>query len=370
MVLFCSFGGFFGVGCGLSWGPSIVCVIRWFPEKKAFMTGILMSAIAGGSIFYSLIETLYINPTNIANDDLCGYSLEPAIIDKVPKSFLLLSIFCAGCTLIGAGFLFDKEPENIDRINQNLNENINAGHTKKDSMEMEIEVDDQRALSDDIADHQQPDEWTVKEAVCSVQFWIIFGNVLFNVYVLAFTYSDWKLFSQNYIMIEDDNFLLTLNVVAAICNFFGRIIWGAYYDYIKSYKTTMITITVCIFSFVVTLPLCMNKVMAFIWVSALWFGNAATYTIMPPAISNTFGDKYCTIITGLMMLAEILSTGLMSLSFTVVSSINFKEHERWVVFCMINAAFVGISFVIATRFKFLGRKNGGKRIKRKKDFIH
>ena len=113
VILICSFGTLYGIGCGLSWGPSIVCVIAWFPNNKGLLTGLLLSAVALGSICYSSIETLYINPTNIINDDKCGYSLYPTIINKVPSAFFLLAVFSLIGTLIGSVFLFDKD-EDID----------------------------------------------------------------------------------------------------------------------------------------------------------------------------------------------------------------------------------------------------------------
>ena len=124
------------------------------------------------------------------------------------------------------------------------------------------------------------------ESIKSVEFWIIFGNVMCNVYVMSFVYSDWKLFANEYLLIEDDKFLLKLNLVAAICNLFGRMIWGVIYDYFRSYKYVMLTITILTCFFIITLPICINQTMAFIYICSLWFMNSATYTILPSAISS------------------------------------------------------------------------------------
>ena len=67
VILICSFGTLYGIGCGLGWGPSIACTIKWFPNNKAIITGILMIGMATGSICYSSIETLYVNP------NICTY---------------------------------------------------------------------------------------------------------------------------------------------------------------------------------------------------------------------------------------------------------------------------------------------------------
>merc|ERR1740123_626552 len=107
-IIVCSFGLCYGIAVAVAWSPSIVCVIRWFPANKGKLSGILVSGIAFGSVCYSLIETLYINPYDIANDDLCGYVLHREITDKVPKVFILFAIFVAVLTLISFVFLVDK----------------------------------------------------------------------------------------------------------------------------------------------------------------------------------------------------------------------------------------------------------------------
>ena len=79
--LCCGFGILYGIGCGIMWrfacnlifrcfpcfisvmsvsplSPSIVCVIRWFPQSKALLTGAMMSALGMGSIALSMTETL------------------------------------------------------------------------------------------------------------------------------------------------------------------------------------------------------------------------------------------------------------------------------------------------------------------------
>lgn len=362
VILLCSFGVSYGIGCGLAWGPSIVSVIRWFPDNKAFMTAVLLSSVSLGSICYSLMETIYINPNNISNDPLCGYSLYPSMIQyKVPNTFLLIAIFSILCTIIGGVFLFDKKDTNtksIDNVHNNdIEPPLELLHTISDDIENEImhiiEIKDELGINQG----QSQSDYTLRKAVKSQQFWIMFMNVLCNVYMLSFTYSDWKLLAQNYLFIENDTFLLILNITAAIFNLIGRMIWGRHYDKYKSYKLTMMTVTFILFICITTLPLIKlinNKYIiytaAFIWISCLWFCNAAVYTILPASISDIFGDKYTAVLTGFMMFSEILSTGLQSGLFTVIQSINIQQSERWMLICFINAGFVIFSFSISSKF--------------------
>ena len=83
IMMFCSFGVLYGAGIGLMWrypifssfvslcsvylyfcyvfcdalSPAISCVMRWFPQSKALMSGALLSAVTIGSICLSIIET-------------------------------------------------------------------------------------------------------------------------------------------------------------------------------------------------------------------------------------------------------------------------------------------------------------------------
>merc|ERR1712233_189241 len=59
-------------------------------------------------------------------------------------------------------------------------------------------------------------DYTVSEALRTRQFWTICGNLMLAVFTISFVYSDWKLIAQSYFLIGDDQFLLSLNMAAAI----------------------------------------------------------------------------------------------------------------------------------------------------------
>merc|ERR1712130_980648 len=82
------------------------------------LTGIQMGGIALGSIGYSMLQTLYINPHNLASDGLCGYALQSTITDNVPNVFLLFAIFCCILTIISFLCLADKptDTDNVDGV--------------------------------------------------------------------------------------------------------------------------------------------------------------------------------------------------------------------------------------------------------------
>ena len=332
VIIFCSFGFFYGIGGAVAWTPSIVCVMGWFVEHKGIITGILMNGVTAGGICYSLIETLYINPNNIANEGLCGYALYPEVTQKVPGVFLLMAILTVVLTLVSATFTMD-------------NPQIMANDEEMTSDDTE---DDETSESFECSQHRK--QYTIEEALRSTQFWMIFGNVLCNLYVGTFVFADWRVFAENYLLIQNDAFLLNLDIAAAIMNSLGRLAWGFILDYTKSYRLTMCMATSILCVLVGTLPLCSEEIMLFIWICLLWFACSATYVIYPPTICNTFGDKYCAILCSFVMISTIAATSLQSGFFSLMQSIEIHEHHRWIAYCIAASCYAALSFLIAVNF--------------------
>jgi len=192
--------------------------------------------------------------------------------------------------------------------------------------------------------------YSVKETLRSYQFWMIFANVFLNIYVMSFVYSDWKVFAENYLHIQNDGFLLNLDIAAAIVNAIGRIVWGWFLDYTNSYRLTMTSAASMLCLLMITLPMCNDESMAFVWICALWFACAATYVIFPPTISNTFGDRYCAILVSFVMISEIAATSLQSSVFLLMQNVNVNEDTKWIILPIISACFSGVSLVISMNF--------------------
>ncbi len=94
-LLWIGYGVMGGTGMGFTYSTTIACAQKWYPEKKGFVTGLIVAALGfGGVIFTPIIERL------IA---LFG---GPQVGE--PKTFMVLSgIFLVVCTV---GALFLKNP--------------------------------------------------------------------------------------------------------------------------------------------------------------------------------------------------------------------------------------------------------------------
>ena len=94
-ILWASYGVMGGVGMGFTYSTTIACAQKWYPHKKGFVTGIIVSALGlGGVVFTPIIEFLII----IFGGQGIGE----------PRTFMVLSIvFLTVCSI---GCIFLKNP--------------------------------------------------------------------------------------------------------------------------------------------------------------------------------------------------------------------------------------------------------------------
>jgi OFA family oxalate/formate antiporter-like MFS transporter len=93
--LWLGYGVMGGIGSGVTYATTIACAQKWYPEKKGFVTGLIVSALGlGGVLFTPIVEKLI-------------STFGGAQVGE-PKTFLTLGfIFLVVCT---AGALFLKNP--------------------------------------------------------------------------------------------------------------------------------------------------------------------------------------------------------------------------------------------------------------------
>lgn len=94
-LLWVTYGLMGGVGMGFTYSTTIACAQKWYPHKKGFITGIIVSALGfGGVVFTPIVESLIsaFGGTGIGET----------------KTFMVLSVvFLVVCTI---GSLFMKNP--------------------------------------------------------------------------------------------------------------------------------------------------------------------------------------------------------------------------------------------------------------------
>ena len=89
----------FGVGNGIAYGVPIYNAWKFFPEKKALVTGIVLCGFGLGSFIFGLIATHLINPEN--EKTLNSGLYPPDVNERVPSSIRILSLCWGACSLLG-----------------------------------------------------------------------------------------------------------------------------------------------------------------------------------------------------------------------------------------------------------------------------
>ncbi|MCL2720767.1 MAG: OFA family MFS transporter [Treponema sp.] len=94
-LLWVTYGAMGGIGMGFTYSTTIACVQKWYPHKKGFVTGIIVSALGfGGVVFTPIVEKLILTFGGQGAGEF--------------QTFMVLSIvFITVCT---TGSLFLKNP--------------------------------------------------------------------------------------------------------------------------------------------------------------------------------------------------------------------------------------------------------------------
>ena len=66
-VLF-SYGLLQSVGSGLIYSSVIINCIKWFPQKRGFVTGLILSANCLSAVIFTELQTYYLNPLDLKTD--------------------------------------------------------------------------------------------------------------------------------------------------------------------------------------------------------------------------------------------------------------------------------------------------------------
>jgi OFA family oxalate/formate antiporter-like MFS transporter len=101
-LLWMTYGVMGGIGTGFSYSTTIACAQKWYPHKKGFVTGIIISALGfGGVIFTPIVESVI--------SAFGGAGLGE------PQAFMVLSII--SLIVCSVGSIFIKNPPNDYMMN-------------------------------------------------------------------------------------------------------------------------------------------------------------------------------------------------------------------------------------------------------------
>eukprot|EP01084_Bolivina_argentea_P187681 323221_1 len=364
-----------GFGIGLAYMCPLVAGMRWFPQSKGFVNGMIVFGFGAATTIFDIVMTELINPNNIKQDSDSGFLGHDDILKNVETYFLKISVIffsmqCIGCMMISNPSDFEY-PSNIsvtktECTNEKLmnTNNDNSVSKSKDSQnniglrsnfntKKQLEVNYKKLSNNGMKEMDVI--WTTKDIFKDICFWNLFFTLLLNALSLQFFSSEWKDFSKGQLNITNDHLLAMLGSVSSVFNGLGRILWGTFLDYNKSYKLTMCCMTMIAFILLITWPLLhliepisktLMEICAFIWLSGLFGCICGSFSVLPTQIANLYGQSNAGFVYGYLFLGFIPAS-----LFGTFGLVLMKENIGWMSTSWIFAGCVFISFSLSFMFK-------------------
>lgn len=332
VILVYGFGS--GLGCGSAYMASIIAAQKWFPARKGIFTGLIVAGFGFGGLIFTNLQTLYINPNNIASENSGYFSSE--VYDRVPSMFMYMGIIFTIAQSLGCALAFP--PPNSGTITNDHAPSINLANGPTT-----IYNDDALPV---MRTTMSSFNYRIFYVIGLMMMMVAPGVILVN--------SLGKRFGQTHI--GDDRYLATVVAVAAVANAFGRLTWGYLAD--KFTFGTCFTLKVLLFtSLIILFPfdfVLSSRVHYLIWMLGLFFGFSGTFVLFPVFIEQVFGAKYHGIVYGILYLFLAMSSILTSflIQLTIGSALadqSISANQKFYIRlwpCVIIAASYALSLAI------------------------
>ncbi|KAK7091591.1 uncharacterized MFS-type transporter YhjX-like [Littorina saxatilis] len=341
-----TYGIMFGLGCGIAYPMPVACAMKWFPNRRGLMGGLIFAGFGGGSTVFNQIITLFLNPDNISPDLTIGedvYFTQDEVLKRVPSMFLVLGGTYAVLQLVGIILMVDPPPsyqEHSTQIYENVttSESENKTPERKKKSEVTLDVWSTSVSEDDAVPQTKniqentdvrpefESELPVENGndtaakvkavemdvhplkmLRSKQFYLVWLLFLFGGMGGVFMAAMYKSYGQSFI--KDDQFIAIVGSCAAVCNALGGIVWGYVADrfgFDIAAKLLYTMFASASFTFIGSQY--GLKPYFFIWVCLILFAISGKFAIMPPVIARMYGNKYMSINYGLLYTSQILTS--------------------------------------------------------------
>lgn len=299
VLLYVFYGGFAGIGIGVSYNVVISTVTKWFPDKRATVSGALMMGFGA--------STLILGPIMNGLIDSSGWR----------NAYFLLGLAILIVLVIGAFFL--KQPD--ERI-----------HTLRDGGKKKIsEVGEDTATSQMVKKTSFWKAYCLQLLICAVGTCVISLAKDVSLSVGA-----------------ADSVAVLLVGILSVCNGLGRILFGFFFDTIGRRKTMLLSCVTAILACVIMLSAILTGSASLMSVGLVLTGFA--YGSMPPissgVASSFFGAKH------FALNFSVLNTMLIPASFaaTIAGAILGSTGNYVPVFVMLLCFSLG-AFIINLSLK-------------------
>lgn len=245
-LLWLTYGILGGIGMGFTYSTTIACAQKWYPDKRGFITGLIVAALGfGGVLFTPIIEALIKSFGGVGSGEL--------------KTFRILSvIFIIVCTI---GGLFVKNPPSGY---------VPEGYTPPAAGSAKAILD-----------------YSPAQVLKMPQFYIITGTMMLACMGGLMMIG----FAKPIAIAKDMASTATIGVlIISLCNSFGRLFWGWVSDKLGRKKTIIVLLAgTAVLSLLVNLAV---SYFIYILIGGIGFLYGGFLSTFPAFTADLFGTKY------------------------------------------------------------------------------
>eukprot|EP01084_Bolivina_argentea_P254669 428187_1 len=364
------YGGVAAIGCGISYIIPLAIAAKWFPNNKAFVSGIILSGYGLSGVIFTFVFTAIINPDNVPLDSKTGFLNKNDVLNRVPAAFWKMAIICLSMQLFALIFIKEAPNNNTENITKYTDEIDCIDMTKIiEQNKKSIENEQTKLLDANMIIVTGNYNKCVCCTCCNIDKYLkkfdllvlkepIFLNLLITLFFSQMTTvifsTVWKTLTNQRLGIENDWYLSFIGSLSSFTNALGRIFWG-YVNDNNSYIVTMAIMTLfdCILLgtwshlntfFVVDRVL---ETFAAIWLGGIFFFQIGIYNIMVKQIGEIYGVDKINYYYALLMTNQIPSGIFSALAVTQMRQVFGWD---WLTFTMAVFQFIAFCIVMTSKW--------------------
>ena len=269
-LLWVTYGFMGGVGMGFTYSTTIACVQKWYPHKKGFVTGIIVSALGfGGVVFTPIIERLI----TVFGGEGVGE----------PRTLMVLSaVFLTICSI---GSMFMKNPPE-EFMAQKLAEHAALTATESAQGKGTVPVSSEPAKS-----------FTTAEMLKTPQFYIVVVSLLLACMGGLMMIG----FAKPIGVAKGLSQAATIGVLAiSVTNSAGRLVWGMISDKLGRINTILILLSgTAVLSLFINIA---TGYWIFVLIALIGFFYGGIIGTFPSLTADLFGAKHMAANYGFVLL--------------------------------------------------------------------
>ena len=300
-ILYFTFGIIAGAGNGVMYSPALNTALRWFPDKKGTISGLLLCSASLGPLFLSQIGTALVNKFGSTCFIYIGI-------------FYLVLIWCVSWAME----VPSKEWEEANGVQKTV-------------------------ISDDSKNY------TPKEMLSKKIFWLLIVMFAIGNTAGLMMISNLSPIAQGQLAIAEGG-AATLVSINCLANFSGRLIMGRLVDKLGEIKCLTIIYAVTMVS-LFGLSMSSSVLMFTCFLVFLGAAFGGVLVVFPPLTSKTFGVKYAGTNYGLMFFGYSLSAfiGPFIAKTATMSGTGIQAYKYVYITAMIVAAIGLVLSVLLSR---------------------